>query len=67
MEAFLAIKQEIERVTIGEGVLDYIMQIVRKTRETESIRFGASTRAGDFNRKSSTSVGLFSRSGLCDA
>ncbi len=45
MEAFIAIRQEIEKVTIGDGVLDYIMTIVRKTRETESIRFGASTRA----------------------
>lgn len=45
MEDFLTIRQEIQRVTIGDGVLDYIMQIVRKTRETESIRFGASTRA----------------------
>ncbi|KAB2330157.1 MoxR family ATPase [Cytobacillus depressus] len=45
MNTFLAIKQEIQKVNIGEGVLDYIMQIVRKTRETEAIRFGASTRA----------------------
>jgi MoxR-like ATPase len=45
MEAFLTIRKEIQQVTIGESVLDYIMQIVRKTRETESIRFGASTRA----------------------
>ncbi|WOV83130.1 MoxR family ATPase [Sporosarcina jeotgali] len=46
METFLTIQREIEQVTLGEGVLDYVMQIVRKTRETESIRFGASTRAG---------------------
>ncbi|MBS4208021.1 MoxR family ATPase [Bacillus sp. FJAT-50079] len=46
MDTFLAIRKEIERVTVGEGVLDYIMKIVRKTRETDSIRFGASTRAG---------------------
>ena len=46
MDAFLSIRKEIEHVTVGEGVLNYIMQIVRKTRETESIRFGASTRAG---------------------
>jgi MoxR-like ATPase len=45
MEAFLTIRKEIQQVTIGESVLDYIMQIVRKTRETELIRFGASTRA----------------------
>lgn len=46
MEQFLSIKKEIERVTVGDNVLDYIMQIVRKTRDSETIRFGASTRAG---------------------
>ncbi|MFO1443826.1 MoxR family ATPase [Bacillus sp. Bva_UNVM-123] len=43
---FLLIKKEIEQVTVGENVLDYIMKIVRKTRDSETIRFGASTRAG---------------------
>ncbi|REB10977.1 MoxR family ATPase [Sporosarcina sp. BI001-red] len=46
MEMFSTIQREIEQVTLGDGVIDYVMQIVRKTRETESIRFGASTRAG---------------------
>jgi MoxR-like ATPase len=45
METFLTIRREIGDVTLSDAVLDYIMQIVRKTRETESIRFGASTRA----------------------
>ncbi|MDL4840700.1 AAA family ATPase [Aquibacillus rhizosphaerae] len=45
LETFLAIRKEIEEVTISESILHYIMQIVRNTRETESIRFGASTRA----------------------
>ncbi|MEH7123181.1 MoxR family ATPase [Bacillus sp. JJ1773] len=45
MNSFMSIKTEIQKNTIGDGVLDYIMQIVRKTRESESIRFGASTRA----------------------
>ncbi|MEH7345585.1 MoxR family ATPase [Bacillus sp. JJ1532] len=45
MHRFLSIKKEIQKSTIGEGVLDYIMQIVRKTRESETIRYGASTRA----------------------
>ncbi|MBS4189526.1 MoxR family ATPase [Bacillus sp. FJAT-49705] len=45
LNTFLAIRNEIKSVTIGEGVLDYIMQIVRKTRDSDSIRFGASTRA----------------------
>lgn len=46
IEAFMEIRKEIEKVTVSETVLGYILQIVRKTREAESIRFGASTRAG---------------------
>ncbi|WP_312469560.1 MoxR family ATPase [Neobacillus sp.] len=46
MDTFISIRKEIESVTVGESVLDYMMQIVRKTRDSESIRFGASTRAG---------------------
>ncbi|MFS0673299.1 AAA family ATPase [Ornithinibacillus sp. 179-J 7C1 HS] len=45
METFLSIRNEIAAVTLSEEVLAYIMQIVRRTRESESIRFGASTRA----------------------
>jgi MoxR-like ATPase len=45
MNTFLSIREEIEAVTVSEEVLAYIMQIVRRTRETETIRFGASTRA----------------------
>ena len=44
-DVFLTIRTEMEQVTINEDILNYIMQIVRKTRETDSIRFGASTRA----------------------
>lgn len=46
MEDFIRIRREIEKVTVSENVLDYMMKIVRKTREAEVIRFGASTRAG---------------------
>ncbi|WP_226681475.1 AAA family ATPase [Sutcliffiella horikoshii] len=46
METFLGIRKEIQEVTLSESILDYMMQIVRKTRESDSIRFGASTRAG---------------------
>ncbi|MDT0163293.1 MoxR family ATPase [Bacillus sp. AG4(2022)] len=42
---FLSIRKDIERVALSNDILDYIMKIVRKTREAESIRFGASTRA----------------------
>jgi MoxR-like ATPase len=46
IETFIEIRKEIEKVMVSETVLGYILQIVRKTREAESIRFGASTRAG---------------------
>jgi MoxR-like ATPase len=45
MDTFLSIRNEIEAVTLSEEVVAYIMQIVRRTRETDAIRFGASTRA----------------------
>ncbi|MRH43196.1 AAA domain-containing protein [Aquibacillus halophilus] len=45
IETFLAIRDEIEQVTLSDEVMEYIMKIVRRTRESESIRFGASTRA----------------------
>ncbi|WP_243291783.1 MoxR family ATPase [Bacillus sp. FJAT-47783] len=46
METFLQTRRAIQKVTISEDVLDYMMQIVRKTRESDSILYGASTRAG---------------------
>lgn len=46
LDKFIAIRNDIQKVTVSENVLHYIMQIVRRTRESESIRFGASTRAG---------------------
>ncbi|NLP52787.1 MoxR family ATPase [Bacillus sp. RO1] len=46
METFLNIRKEIQQVTLSESILEYVMQIVRNTRESDAIRFGASTRAG---------------------
>ncbi|WP_223699956.1 AAA family ATPase [Sutcliffiella deserti] len=46
IETFLTIRKDLEQVTVSESVLEYIMQIVRKTRDSDSIRYGASTRAG---------------------
>lgn len=46
MEEFLVLRKQIQDVTISDSVLKYVLQIVRKTRETEAIRIGASTRAG---------------------
>ncbi|KAB8137870.1 MoxR family ATPase [Gracilibacillus oryzae] len=38
-------QQKIRNVTISEQIADYMMKIVRKTRELENIQNGASTRA----------------------
>ncbi|WP_026567406.1 AAA family ATPase [Bacillus sp. UNC41MFS5] len=46
MDEFLRIRRDIEKVTVSESVLDYMLKIVRQTRKAEAIRFGASTRAG---------------------
>lgn len=45
MDQFVGIRREIEAVTISDSVLNYTMEIVRKTRDADAIRFGASTRA----------------------
>ncbi|MFA9456534.1 AAA family ATPase [Halalkalibacter sp. AB-rgal2] len=45
LEAFVSIRKEIEQVTISDDVYAYMVEIVRKTRESEALRFGASTRA----------------------
>ncbi|KEF37075.1 MoxR-like ATPase [Schinkia azotoformans MEV2011] len=46
LQTFENIRAEIDTIIIGDSVLAYIMDIVRKTRQSDSIRFGASTRAG---------------------
>ncbi|MEC1739340.1 AAA family ATPase [Schinkia azotoformans] len=46
LQTFVNIREEIDNITIGDNVLAYIMDIVRKTRQSDSMRFGASTRAG---------------------
>ncbi|WP_163539426.1 MoxR family ATPase [Gracilibacillus sp. YIM 98692] len=45
LEELSTIKQEVQKVTISEQIADYIVKIVRKTREMEHIQRGASTRA----------------------
>lgn len=39
------VKKEIRKIVLQDSLADYIMQIVRKTREIEAFQFGASTRA----------------------
>ncbi|SET50628.1 MoxR-like ATPase [Oceanobacillus limi] len=45
MKTFQEIQLAINDITLSDDILDYVMKLVRKTRESESIRFGASTRA----------------------
>lgn len=46
VETFLTISREIEEVSIEVSVYEYMLSIVRQTRDSDSIRYGASTRAG---------------------
>jgi len=46
LSEFLRLRQEVRAVKVEDPVLEYIAQIVRKTRESELIRLGASPRAG---------------------
>lgn len=45
LERLKSIRADIEKVTINNDILTYAMQIVRETRKSESIQYGASTRA----------------------
>ena len=42
-----AIREAITRIRLGEDVLDYIVDVVRRTREHPSVEFGASPRAAN--------------------
>jgi MoxR-like ATPase len=45
-EQLLALQQEVQQQTVEDKVLDYIMSIVRATRQSNDIMVGASPRAG---------------------
>lgn len=45
IETFRDIRRQIGEVTLHDDILNYIMEIVRSTRTSESIQYGASTRA----------------------
>ena len=42
----LQMQREVKEIRVEEAIIDYIAQIVRKTRESTMIRLGASPRAG---------------------
>lgn len=43
---FKQLRKEVSAVNVDDAIIDYIAQIVRKTRESDLIRLGASPRAG---------------------
>lgn len=43
--SLLEVKKAVQQVTVQDQIATYIVEIVRKTREQDSIQFGASTRA----------------------
>lgn len=43
---FKQLRKEVRAVNVDDAIIDYIAQIVRKTRESDLIRLGASPRAG---------------------
>lgn len=45
VEGLQQIKQEVASTTLQDDIADYITKVVRKTREVESLQYGASTRA----------------------
>lgn len=46
IQDLLQMQQDVKEIRVEEAVIDYIAQIVRKTRESTMIRLGASPRAG---------------------
>ena len=46
--AIVAMQAEVDRVTVEESVLDYLMTITSETRRHEKIRLGVSTRGAQF-------------------
>jgi len=44
-QTLVGIQEQIEKITVEQGILDYILQIVHKTREAFQLTLGASPRA----------------------
>ena len=44
----LRMQEDADKVTVEDGVLDYLMKIITETRRHEKIRLGASTRGAQF-------------------
>ncbi len=55
-EDVLMIQDEVSRVRIDKDILDYILRIVRQTRNHDSIRLGISTRGAQFLLKASQAL-----------
>lgn len=46
LSRLLELKKQVHSVKMDESIIDYVAQIIRKTRESDFIRLGASPRAG---------------------
>lgn len=56
MDDILTLRKEVAEVTMSEELLDYLLDIVRATREHPSIRVGASPRCGAMMARASRAV-----------
>lgn len=52
----VCIQKEVSKLTVNPDVLDYILEIVQRTRSDERIRFGVSTRGAQFLLKASQAI-----------
>jgi len=55
-EEVIMMQEEVKRVRVDEGILDYILNIVERTRGHDNIRLGVSTRGAQFLLKACRSL-----------
>lgn len=46
LEQIKELRKELDQVVVEEGIVDYIMALISKTRDTQRVQLGASPRAG---------------------
>ena len=55
----IRMQREVDDVRIDDSLLDYLLEIVSKTRQNEKIRLGASPRGGQFLLKAARAMAYF--------
>jgi len=55
----LRMQAMVDKVRVDDSVLDYIMGIIKMTRENENVRLGASTRGGQYLLKISKALAFY--------